>query len=83
MLACGTLHETIFAITELCVTPYATWYIYVKIRIHKTVIMSVFLYGCETWSPILKEEYWCLRKGAEENIFAKEGLCDSSLEKIT
>jgi hypothetical protein len=25
-------------------------------RIYKTVILPVFLYGCETWSPTLKEE---------------------------
>jgi hypothetical protein len=29
----------------------------VKIRIHKTIILPVVLYGCETWSLILREEY--------------------------
>jgi hypothetical protein len=29
----------------------------VKIRIYKTIILSVFLYGCETWSLTLREEY--------------------------
>jgi hypothetical protein len=28
----------------------------VKIRIHKTIILPVVLYGCETWSLILREE---------------------------
>jgi hypothetical protein len=28
-----------------------------KIRIHKTIILPVVLYGCETWSLILREEY--------------------------
>jgi hypothetical protein len=30
---------------------------HVKIRTYKTVILPVVLYGCETWSLILKEEY--------------------------
>jgi hypothetical protein len=29
----------------------------VKIRICKTIILPVVLYGCETWSLILREEY--------------------------
>jgi hypothetical protein len=28
-----------------------------KIRIYKTVILPVVLYGCETWSLILREEH--------------------------
>jgi hypothetical protein len=28
----------------------------VKVRIHKTVILPVVLYGCETWSLTLREE---------------------------
>jgi hypothetical protein len=28
-----------------------------KIRIYKTMILSVVLYGCETWSLTLREEY--------------------------
>jgi hypothetical protein len=28
-----------------------------KIRIYKTIILSVVLYGCETWSLILREEH--------------------------
>jgi hypothetical protein len=28
----------------------------IKIRIYKTVILPVVLYGCETWSLILREE---------------------------
>jgi len=27
-----------------------------KIKIYRTVILPVVLYGCETWSPTLKEE---------------------------
>jgi hypothetical protein len=28
-----------------------------KIKIYKTVILPVVLYGCETWSPILRQEH--------------------------
>jgi hypothetical protein len=30
---------------------------YLKIKIYKTVILPVVLYGCETWSLTLREEY--------------------------
>jgi hypothetical protein len=30
-------------------------YIYL-VRIYRTIILPVVLYGCETWSPTLKEE---------------------------
>jgi hypothetical protein len=29
----------------------------VKVKIYKTIILPVVLYGCETWSVILREEY--------------------------
>jgi hypothetical protein len=29
----------------------------IKIRIYKTMILPVVLYGCETWSLILREEH--------------------------
>jgi hypothetical protein len=29
----------------------------VKVKIHKTVIPNVVLYGCETWFIILREEH--------------------------
>jgi hypothetical protein len=28
-----------------------------KVRIYKTIILPVVLYGCETWSPIVREEH--------------------------
>ena len=31
-----------------------------KIKIYRTIILSVVLYGCETWSLTLREEH-CLR----------------------
>jgi hypothetical protein len=30
---------------------------YIKIRIHKTIILPVVLYRCETWSLTLREEH--------------------------
>jgi hypothetical protein len=37
----------------------------VKIKIYKTIILPVVLYGCETWSLTLREEHrlGCLRTG--------------------
>jgi hypothetical protein len=29
----------------------------IKIRIHKNIILPVFLYGCETLSPTLRKEH--------------------------
>jgi hypothetical protein len=29
----------------------------IKIRIYKTIILPVVLYGCETWCPTLREEH--------------------------
>jgi hypothetical protein len=29
----------------------------VKVRIYKTIILPVVLYGCETWSPTVREEH--------------------------
>jgi hypothetical protein len=39
----------------------------IKIRIFKTIILLVVLYGWETWSLTLREE-----QGAEENIWTEE-----------
>jgi hypothetical protein len=30
---------------------------YVNVRSYKTIILPVVLYGCETWSPTLREEH--------------------------
>jgi len=30
---------------------------HIKIKIHRTVILSVVLYGCNAWSVTLKEEH--------------------------
>jgi len=29
-----------------------------NIKIHRTIILTVVLYGCETWSRIMREEHW-------------------------
>jgi hypothetical protein len=29
----------------------------VKVKVYKTIILPVVLYGCETWSPTLREEH--------------------------
>jgi hypothetical protein len=39
-----------------------------KIKIYKTVILPIILYGCETWSLTLGEEH---RLRAFENIFLR------------
>jgi hypothetical protein len=43
----------------------------VKIKIYKTIILPVVLYGCETWSLILREEHGLrvFEKGALRRIF--------------
>jgi hypothetical protein len=43
----------------------------VKVRIYKTIILPVVLYGCETWSLTVREEH--KMRVFEENVWAKEG----------
>jgi hypothetical protein len=42
-----------------------------KIRIYKTVILPMVLYGCETWSLTLREEYrvWVFENRVLRRIF--------------
>jgi hypothetical protein len=51
--------------------------VYLKIKIYKTVILPVVLYGCETWSLILGEENRVLRK-----IFGPKREEDGSWRKL-
>jgi len=46
----------------------------VKIQIHRTTILPVFLYGCETWSLTLKEGHrlWVFEKWMLRRIFASK-----------
>jgi hypothetical protein len=42
-----------------------------KIRIYKTIILPVVLYGCETWSLVLREEHrlWGFENRVLRRIF--------------
>jgi hypothetical protein len=52
------------------------------VTIYRTIILSVVLYGCETWSLTLREEHKMrVIEGAEENICTEVGRSDRSLEK--
>jgi hypothetical protein len=46
-----------------------------KVRIYKTIILPVVLYGCETLSLTLREEHRprVFDNGAEEDIWTEEG----------
>jgi hypothetical protein len=43
----------------------------IKVRIYKTIILSVVLYGCETWSLTLREEHrlWVFENRVLRRIF--------------
>jgi hypothetical protein len=47
-------------------------YIASTVRTYKTIILPVVLYGCETWSPTLREKH-VSEEGVEEDIWTKEG----------
>jgi hypothetical protein len=46
----------------------------VKIKIYRTIILPVVLYGCESWSLILREEcrLWVFQNRALRRIFGPE-----------
>jgi hypothetical protein len=46
----------------------------VKIGIYKNIILSVVLYGCETWSLTLREKHrlWVFENRVPRRIFAPE-----------
>jgi hypothetical protein len=50
----------------------------IKIKIYKTIILPVILYGCETSCLTLREER---RLRVFENIWTEEGCSDRKLEK--
>jgi hypothetical protein len=50
----------------------------VKVRIYKTIILPVVLYGCEIWSLRVREEH---KLRVFENIWTKEGWSDGRVEK--
>jgi hypothetical protein len=41
----------------------------IKIRIYKTIILPLVLYGCETWFLTLREEYYM--RGFENRVLRK------------
>jgi hypothetical protein len=41
----------------------------IKIKLHNTIILSVFLCGCEVWSLTLRDKH---RLSVFENIWAEE-----------
>jgi hypothetical protein len=51
----------------------------VKVKIHKTIILSVVLYGCETWSLTLREEH---RRRVFENRVLR-GIFGPNRDEVT
>jgi hypothetical protein len=54
-------------------------HIILKIRIYRTIILPVILYGCETWSPTLREEH---RLRACENRVSRR-MYESKRDEVT
>jgi hypothetical protein len=53
-----------------------------KIRIYKTIILRVVLYGCETWSlPLREEDRLRVFENSDENILTEESRSDWRSEK--
>jgi len=50
-----------------------------KIKIHRTIILPVVLYGCETWSITLKKER---RLRVNENMVLR-GIFGSKRDEVT
>jgi hypothetical protein len=47
----------------------------VKVRIYKTIVLPVFLYGCETWCLILRDEHSLrvFENSVPRRIFGRKG----------
>jgi hypothetical protein len=60
-----------FAIIQFKIFCLPVSYKKLKIKIHRTVILPVVLYGCETWSLTLREEH---RLRVSENSVLREIL---------
>jgi hypothetical protein len=55
-----------------------------KIKIHRTIILSAVLNGCETWPCVLKEEckWWVFENEMARRIFGSQGRSNKKLGKI-
>jgi hypothetical protein len=51
----------------------------IMVKIYKTIILSVVLYGCETWSLILRKEH---RLGMFENRFLRR-IFGPKMDEVT
>ena len=51
----------------------------IKIKIYKTIILAVVLYGCENWLLILREEH---RQRVFENRVLR-GICGLKRDEVT
>jgi hypothetical protein len=51
----------------------------IKIRVYKTTILPVILYGCETWSVTLREEH---RLRVFENMVLRR-ICGPKRDEVT
>jgi hypothetical protein len=57
----------------------------VKVKLYKTITLPVVLYGCETLSLTLREEYRLRVLGEQdpkENIWTKEGWSNRRMEQV-
>jgi hypothetical protein len=57
----------------------------VKVKIYKTIILPVVLYGCETWSLTLREEHRLrvfFEQVSKENMWTKEEWNNRRMEEV-
>jgi hypothetical protein len=64
MRFCSLTSYLITYLNFLPILPREKYFVFLKIRIYKIIILPVVLYGCETWFLTLKEEH---RLGVFEN----------------
>jgi hypothetical protein len=67
----NTCYHSVQNLLSSCLIPK-----YIKIRIYRTIIFPMVLYGCETWSLTLTEEHRLRvleNRVAEKDIWTEEG----------
>jgi hypothetical protein len=52
----ATIWFRVFCLSVSCLGTYRLQ-VYLEVKIYKTIILPVVLYGCETWSLTLREEH--------------------------